>query len=365
MKHRVLAINPGATSTKVACYENDELTFKKEFTYHYETISQYDSIMQQYHLRYQDIATFLQEMDMKIGSFDAVVGRGGLLPPVKAGAYRVNEAMLDCLEHRPVLQHASNLGASLAKGIAEVFGTEDCQAFIYDPVTVDQMEDVARISGSASIERKSIGHVLNMRAVSMKIADEQLGKPYEESRLVVAHIGGGSSASAHRNGRIIDLVSDDEGLFSTERSGGLPLKEIIPMCFQRTQKEMTELTRKKGGLVSYFGTNDARIVEEKAKNGDEQAQLILRAMAYQIAKTIGELATVLCGKVDAIILTGGLAYSEYVMNMVKERVSFLAPVHIVPGEEELLALAKGARRVLTGQEHAHTFIENEAIVASK
>ncbi|WP_077303298.1 butyrate kinase [Virgibacillus pantothenticus] len=359
MADRILSINPGATSTKLAYFENDELILSKELTYSYDDIAKYDSIMDQYDFRFREITMWLTVQNMTKGSFDAVVGRGGLLPPVNAGAYIVDDAMIDCLKNRPVLQHASNLGATLAKGVAQAFGTLDCKAYIYDPVTVDQMDDVARISGVADIERKSIGHVLNMRAVCMKIAEEKLQKPYEESNLIVAHVGGGSSASVHKNGRMIDLVSDDEGLFSTERSGGLPLKEVIPLCFERTKKEMTDLTRKKGGLVSYFGTNDARIVEEKAKKGDEKAKLVLEAMAYQIAKTIGELATVLYGKVDGIIMTGGLAYSELITNLVKDRTSFIAPVFFVPGEAEMIALAKGARRVLVGQEKAQIFKEHD------
>lgn len=357
MVDRVLSINPGATSTKIGYFENDELILNKELIYSYDDIAKYDFIMDQFDFRFKDITEWLKEQKMTVGSLDAVVGRGGLLPPVNAGAYIVDERIIDCLKNRPVLQHASNLGASLAKGIAQEFGTKDCEAYIYDPVTVDQMDDIARISGVAEIERKSIGHVLNMRAVCMKIAEEKLHKPYEESNLIVAHVGGGSSASVHQNGRMIDLISDDEGLFSTERSGGLPLKEVIPLCFERTKKEMTDMTRKKAGLVSYFGTNDARIVEQKAKHGDNKAKLVLEAMAYQIAKTIGELATVLSGNVDGIVMTGGLAYSEFITNLVKERTSFLAPVFLVPGEEELLALAKGARRVLTGQEKAQIFEE--------
>ncbi|MUV38157.1 Butyrate kinase [Lentibacillus sp. JNUCC-1] len=357
MADRVLSINPGATSTKIGYFEDDVLKLKKEFTYSYDDVQKYDTIMDQKEFRFNDIADWLKSNGIEKGSLDAAVGRGGLLPPVNAGAYIVNDEIIDCLTHRPVLEHASNLGASLARQIADEFGTPDCEAFIYDPVTADQMDDVARISGVAEIERKSIGHVLNMRAVCMKIAEEELQKPYEESNLIVAHVGGGSSASVHKQGRMIDLISDDEGLFSTERSGGLPIKEVIPMCYEHTQKEMTDLTRKQAGLVSYFGTNDARTVEEKAENGDEQAQLVLEAMAYQIAKTIGELATVLKGNVDGIIFTGGLAHSDLITRMVKERTSFLAPVYFVPGEAELLALAKGARRVITGQEEANIFHE--------
>lgn len=357
MVTRILAINPGATSTKLGYFEDDHLQWKKELTYSFEKISEYKTILDQYDFRYLDITDYLKSKHLSVDSLDSVVGRGGLLPPVNAGAYLVNEAIMDCLKNRPILEHASNLGASLANGIAEKFGTQDCEAYIYDSVTVDQMEDVARISGSASIERKSIGHVLNMRAVCMKIAENDLKKPYEKSNFVVAHVGGGSSASAHQQGRMIDLISDDEGLFSAERTGGLPLKEIIPMCYERTKKEMTDMTRKKGGLVSYFGTNDARIVEEKAENGDKKAKIVLDAMAYQIAKTIGELSTVLYGKVDGIILTGGIAHSHYITDLVKKRTSFIAPIFIVPGEEELTALAKGARRVLMKQEEVNVFRE--------
>lgn len=354
---RILAINPGATSTKIGYFEDDVLQWKKELTYSMEKISKYKTILDQYDFRYSDITNYLKSMNLSANSLDSVVGRGGLLPPVNAGAYIVNDAIMDCLKNRPILEHASNLGASLAKGISEEFGTPECEAYIYDPVTVDQMDDIARISGLASIERKSIGHVLNMRAVCMLIAEKELHKPYEKSNFVVAHVGGGSSASAHQQGRMIDLISDDEGQFSAERTGGLPLKEIIPMCYEYSKKEMSDMTRKNGGLVSYFGTNDARIIEEKAEKGDPKAKLVLEAMAYQIAKTLGELSTVLYGEVDAIILTGGLAYSERIANLVKERTSFIAPVYIVPGEEELSALAKGARRVLTKEEKANVFQE--------
>lgn len=357
MVDRILSINPGATSTKIGYFENDELKLKEEFTYSYDDIAKYDAIMDQNEFRFEDIANWLKNNDMKADTLDAVVGRGGLLPPVNAGAYVVNDQIIDCLTHRPVLEHASNLGAGLARRVAEEFGTRECEAYIYDPVTVDQMDDVARISGIAEIERKSIGHVLNMRAVCMKIAEEELEKSYEESNLIVAHVGGGSSASVHKKGRMVDLISDDESLFSTERSGGLPIKEIIPMCYEHTKKEMTDMTRKQGGLVSYFGTNDARIVEKDANNGNKKAKLVLEAMAYQISKTIGELATVVNGDVDGIIITGGLAHSEMITDIVKHRTSFLAPVYLVPGEAELLALAKGARRVLRGQEEAQVFSE--------
>lgn len=357
MPDRVLAINPGATSTKVGYFEDDIQQFKFEITYTYEQVAPYESVMDQYNFRLKDIITHLQEHDMKPQSLDAVVGRGGLLPPVNAGAYVVNEEILDVLKNRPVLEHASNLGASLAQGVAEQYGVPNCPAFIYDPVTVDQLDEVARISGLKQIERKSIGHVLNMRAVAMKIAKEELQQDYSNCNIIVAHVGGGSSASAHRNGRIVDLISDDEALFSTERAGGLPLKEIIALSDQYSKKELMDLVRKNGGLVSYFGTNDARIIEERATNGDHEAGVVLQAMAYQIAKTIGALAIVLNGKVDAVVITGGLAHSDYISEHVRERVAFLAPFYRVPGEAELLALAKGARRVINGEETPNVFKE--------
>lgn len=355
MTDRILAINPGATSTKIGYFEDDQLKLKYEKTYSYDEISQYRTIMDQYELRLKDILNYLHDQNFTQNSLDSVVGRGGLLPPVEAGAYIVDEKIIATLKNNPVLEHASNLGASLAKGVAEKYGVPDCPAYIYDPVTVDQLDDVARISGLAQIERKSIGHVLNMRAVSMKIAEEKLNKPYQECNIIVAHIGGGSSASVHTKGRIVDLISDDEALFSTERTGGLPLKELIPLCYQYSEAEVVDLVRKKGGLVSYFGTNDARIIEQKATTGDQRASLVLEAMAYQIAKTIGSFATVVNGNVDAVIMTGGIAHSDYICDKVKERVSFLAPFYRVPGEEELAALAKGARRVLRGEEAANKY----------
>lgn len=355
MVERILAINPGATSTKLGYFENDELVFTGEINYTVKELAKEGTIQEQYAIRFKDILDVLTENSLTEGSLDAVVGRGGLLPPVNAGAYIVDDAILDFLKNEPILEHASNLGASLAQGVAEKYGVADCPSYIYDPITVDQMDDVARISGLASVERKSIAHVLNMRAVCMKIAEEELNQAYEDSRLIVAHIGGGSSASVHRNGRMVDIVADDEGFFSPERAGGLPLKEIIPLCYEYTQEEVLNMTRKNGGLISYFGTNDTREVEALAHSGDEKAKIVLKALAYQVAKGIGQLGVVLSGEVDAIILTGGLANSKYITGMIKKRVESIAPVYLVPGEVELLALAKGARRVLRGEEEANVF----------
>ena len=352
---KIFVINPGATSTKVAYFENKERVFAKELTYDVSDLKHFNNIFEQLDMRFSDIENIINSELPNI-KFDAVVGRGGLLPPVPAGAFEVTDELIDCLKHRPLVEHASNLGAALAKEVSKKFGTSDSRAFIYDPVTVDQMDDIARISGSALIKRKSVGHALNMRAVARKVA-EDLGKNYEESNVIVVHVGGGSSASAHKNGRMVDLISDDEVMFSSERTGGLPLKQYIKLCYSHSQAETNDLTRKKGGLVSYFGTNDARKVHELMDNGDEQAKLVLEAWGYQIAKAIGELATVLKGKVDAIVLTGGIAHSNFIANEVKERVQFIAPFFTVPGEREMSALASGAYRVLTNKEEVNIFKE--------
>ena len=350
---KICVINPGATSTKVAYYENTTEIFSHEITYSLEQLKPFNNIFDQLSLRLTDIESLIKEK-IPNHKFDAVVGRGGLLPPVDAGAILVDENLIDCLKNRPLLEHASNLGASLAKSVAEKFGVESAPSFIYDPVTVDQMNDVARISGSSLIDRKSVGHALNMRAVAHDVA-YKLNIPYESGNFIVVHVGGGSSASAHENGRMVDVISDDEVMFSSERTGGIPLKQYINLCYEKTKSEVTELTRKKGGLVSYFGTNDARKIHELMDNGDEKAKLVLEAMAYQISKAIGELATVLKGQVNAIILTGGIARSNFISDKVRERVEFIAPLFIVPGEKEMQALASGALRVLNNEEKYNIF----------
>ncbi|MFZ5966736.1 MAG: butyrate kinase [Bacillota bacterium] len=351
MEYKVLAINPGSTSTKIAIYEGTKEICKKNIEHSSEEVGIYTSIAEQYGMRYKAIIGFLEEIHFNVKELSAIVGRGGLLPPVKSGAYIVNEAMVNRLKHRPVIEHASNLGAIIAYEIASF---QDIPAFIYDSVAVDELEDIARISGMKEIERSSFSHALNMRSVAIKVA-KGLGREYKECNFVIAHLGGGISVSVHKYGRMVDILSDDEGPFSPERAGRVPGKGLIDMCYKNDKAVMQKKLRGKGGLVSYLGTNNAIEVEEKIKNGDEYAKLVYEAMAYQVAKGIGDLATVVEGNVDRIIITGGIAYSKMMTEWIEKRVKFIAPVVIVPGENELESLVMGALRVLKGEETAHEY----------
>lgn len=349
--YKILAINPGSTSTKIAVYEESKELFKKNIEHSNEEIKKYKNIIDQYEMRYNAIMNLLKEMNFDVKELSAVVGRGGMLPPVKSGAYRVNQAMVERLAKRPLVEHASNLGAIIANEIAESL---HIPAYIYDCITVDELQDIARISGMADIERISLTHTLNMRAVAMKVA-KKLNKPYKDSNYIVAHLGGGISISLHSKGKMIDVVTDEEGPFSPERAGRVPCKRLIEMCYENDKDVMKKKLRGQGGLVSYLGTNSALEVQERIANGDKKAKLIYEAMAYQVAKGIGELATVVDGEVDAIIITGGIAQSKMITDWIQKRVKFIAHVEIVPGENELESLALGTLRVLKGQEKAHEY----------
>lgn len=352
---RILTINPGATSTKIGYFEGDTALYQQTIAHPLSELAKFTHIQEQLNYRLQAILQEIKLGKIDLSKLDGIGARGGLLPPVKAGAYEINSAMLDYLMYRPRVEHASNLGALLGEKIRLLSGPRT-RAFIYDPVTVDEFPPVARISGLKGIERESIGHALNMRAVAREIAERQQ-KKYQEVTYIIAHLGGGNSVSLHHQGKMIDLLSDDEGAFSTERTGALPIKQVIEWSNQHTQKEMMTYYRKQGGLYSYLGTNDGRVIEERIKNGDEEARLVYDALAYQISNSIGSLAPIVQGKVDGIIITGGLAHSELLMKAVAEKVSFIAPVDLIPGERELIALAKGVGRVLTGVEESHDFSE--------
>lgn len=352
---KILAINPGSTSTKIALYEDKELLFKEGLEHSTEELSKYPSIASQYEMRKDAIISVLNKAGYTIDQLSAVVGRGGILPPVRSGAYVVNEVMAEVLLDRPVLEHASNLGGLIAKDIADTVGIP---AYIYDSVAVDELDDVARITGIKEIRRKSLSHALNMRAAAIKTA-EKLGKPYDRCNLIVAHLGGGMSISAHKHGRMLDIVSDDEGPFSPERSGKLPIKDFMKYAVQFDLPTLTKKMRGGAGLVSLLGTNSALEVEKMIAEGNAEAKLVYDAMAYQIAKAIGELSVVLEGEVDAITITGGIAYSQYITDYVTKKVQFIAPVHILAGENELESLAHGAYRVLVGEETAHEFAEKK------
>lgn len=357
MKERILVINPGSTSTKVAVYDDNTVLFIKNIEHNQEELSKYTEIIDQYEMRRKLILSVLEEQNVPCSTLTVIVARGGLLPPVKSGAYRVNEDMVYQLRYHPQNEHASNLGAIIAYSISQELGIE---SYIYDPVTVDELEPIARITGLPEMERKGMGHNLNMRASAIKYA-RQIGRPYNELTLIVAHMGGGITLTLHKNGRMIDMISDDEGPFSPERAGGLPIFQVIKMATspEYDYKKMMKKVKSQGGLLAYCGTTDAREIEKKIAAGDKKAELIYEAMAHNIAKNIGKLAVVVSGKVDAIILTGGMAHSKMLTNWIKERVNFISPVELIPGENEIESLALGALRVLKGEEKAREFVRTE------
>jgi len=354
-KLRVLAINPGSTSTKIAVFDNEEQIFEKTLRHSTDEICKFEKIADQFEFRKAVIEEALAEGGIEIKSLSAVVGRGGLLKPIAGGTYKVSPEMMEDLKVGVLGEHASNLGGLIANEIAAEAGVE---AFIVDPVVVDEMNDVARISGMPEIDRISIFHALNQKAVARRAAAE-MGKKYDEVNVVVAHLGGGVSVGAHEKGRVIDVNNalDGEGPFSPERAGGLPVGDVVKLCFSGkvTLDEMKKKIKGNGGLVAYLGTNDARDVEKMIEEGNEKAKVIYEAMAYQTAKEIGACAAVLKGSVDAVVLTGGIAYSKFITSYISERVSFIAPVKIYPGEDEMIALAEGGLRVLRGEEAAKIY----------
>ncbi len=356
MKKYVLAINPGSTSTKVAIFKEDELVIKNTIDHSTKELEKYQNIAEQYELRKNNILQWMEDKGMKTEELKAVVGRGGLLRPMPGGTYEVTEVMIKDLKIGYQGEHASNLGGIIAKSIGE---EAKAPSYIVDPVAVDEFADEARISGIPQIQRRSLGHALNIKAVGHRVAKE-LGKTFEEVNLVVAHLGGGISVAPVKKGRILDYNNANEmGPFSPERTGGLPVGDLAKMCFsgEYDLKTMKTKLRGKGGLTAYLGTNDAREVEEKINAGDQQAKLVYDAMGYQIAKEIGSMATVLEGKIDAVVVTGGIAHSDYLMNLIKEHVEFLGKFFVHPGEDEMKALNEGAVRVLNGEEVAKIYEE--------
>jgi butyrate kinase len=351
---RILAINPGATSTKMAVFDGDKAVLKKSVEHAGQDLKHFARVFDQYQYRLDLILKALAEADIPLDSLDAVVGRGGLMKPLTGGTYSINQLMVDDLKKAEQGEHAANLGAVLAFNLAAQLAVP---AFIVDPVSVDEMEPVARISGLPDLERVSMVHTLNMKAVARKVAGD-LGRRYEELNLIVAHLGTGVSVSVHRGGRMIDVINPkDEGAFSPDRCGGLPASQLIKLCFsgRYSERELLEKTLGTGGMYGYLGTKDIREAEDMAAAGNEQAELVLAALAYQVAKEIGAMAAVLAGKADRIVLTGGIAYSTKIVKAISDRVTFIAPVVVIPGEEELEALAMGALRVLRGEESAKVY----------
>jgi butyrate kinase len=352
--HRVLVINPGNTSTKYAVYDDEIAVLKNTVEHQGEVLHQFARVFDQRSYRLKIVTEALAQAGIALESLNGVVGRGGLLKSIPGGTYLVNELMLQDLEQAKRGEHASNLGGALAFDIARPLGIP---AFIVDPVSVDELQPVARISGSPLFERISLCHALNMKAVGRKVAGE-MGKKYEQVTFVVAHLGSGVSMSLQYHGRNIDICDgQQEGMFSIDRSGALPTQQLISLCYsgKYTEKELKRKLMGQGGLYAYLGTADIREMEKMASEGDEKAELLLQAFAYQVAKEIGALSTVVSGHVDRIILTGGIAHSNRIVEDISGRVQFIAPVVIVPGEEELEALNAGALRVLRGQDEARPY----------
>lgn len=353
MSHRLLIINPGSTSTKIAVYEDEKSLLEQTLRHSSEELKGFAAIIDQYQFRKDIILESLHTQGINLNKLSAVIGRGGTLKPIPGGTYSVNDLMAADLKKGVQGQHASSLGGLIAREIANQF---NIPAFIVDPVVVDELSPEARISGFPEIERRSIFHALNQKAVARMAALES-GKEYTESNYIVVHLGGGISVGAHLQGRVVDVNNalNGEGPFSPERAGGLPVGDLVKLCFsgQYTQAEMHKKLVGQGGLVAYLGTNDGRTVQQNIENGDKKAELIYRAMAYQIAKEVGSCSAVLKGNVDAIVISGGLAYdSQFLVPWIEEMVSFIAPVKVYPGEFEMLALAQGGLRVLTGEEQA-------------
>lgn len=345
----ILTVNPGSTSTKVAVFNNNKSVFLKNIKHSGEELKPFKKITDQYEFRMEKILGELENANIKIDDISAVVGRGGLVKPIESGVYEVNEKMLEDLREGVLGQHASNLGGIIAHEIAS--RTKGSRAFIADPVVVDEMQDVARVAGHPRFKRISIFHALNQKAVA-RSHSASFEKKYEELNLIVVHLGGGVSVGAHCRGRVIDVNNalDGEGPFSPERSGTLPAGELVKTCFsgEFTMEEVKSMITGNGGYMAYFNTNDAHEIEVRAKKGDKEAALIQDALAYQVAKEIGSMATVLKGKVDAIILTGGMAYNNILVSCVREMVSFIAPVAVYPGEDEMKSLAMNGYMALNG-----------------
>lgn len=348
-KGYVLVINPGSTSTKVGLFSGEEVIKSHKITHSSKELEKFEKISEQYEYRLNLIYDWLKSIGISTSSLVAVVARGGLLRSIPGGTYVVTDKMISDLEIGVQGEHASNLGGILAKGIAD---KEDIKAYIVDPVSVDEFDDIARISGLKEIERRSLVHALNIRAVSHRRAKE-LGKDLKELNFIVAHLGGGISVSPVRNGSILDANNASEmGPFSPERTGGLPVGDLVKLCYsgKYTLDEMKIKLKGKGGLASYLGITDGIEIEEKIKSGDKKAELVYSALAYQVAKEIGAMATALRGKVDNIILTGGLAYSEYLVDIIRDMVGFIADIVVYPGEDEMDALNKGVLRIINGEE---------------
>ena len=355
MSVKTLVINPGSTSTKIGIFEDETLLFDETLRHSTEEIARYDSIIDQKDFRRDIILDFLKSKDFDVNSLDVVVGRGGMLKPIPGGTYAVNDALVRDLEIGVSGQHASNLGGILAREIGDSIGAP---SYIVDPVVVDELEPISRYSGVPELPRTSVFHALNQKAVAKRYAKEK-GVAYDSLNLIVVHMGGGVSVGAHKKGCVVDVFNalDGDGAFSPERAGAVPSGALIKMCFsgKYTEKEVYKKFVGGGGFNAYCGTNDMRDVEKMVQDGDKKAEEVREAFITQVAKDIGSMACVLQGKVDQIIVTGGIAYDKVVTAGLKEKAGWIAPMTIYPGEDELMALVQGGLRILRGEEELKVY----------
>ncbi len=352
---KILVINPGGTSTKVSVYENTNEVFKHNVDHTAAELKSFNSVYDEYHYRKKIVINAIEKHGYALSQLDCVVGRGGLLKEIEGGTYLVNDAMINDVKNAIRGEHASNLGSVIAKSIADEI---NIPAFIVDPVSVDEFEDISRLSGISDLENPSWLHALNHKAVCRKVATK-LGGEYTDYHFIVAHLGSGVSVVPHKKGRMIDGSGGrSNGPFSPERSGGLPTYPLIQLCFsgKYTHKELVSKVSSVGGMYDYLGTKDTREIEKRMASGDSKAKLVLDSFIYQVSKEIASYTASLQGRVDRVILTGGIANSDYIVNGIQERVGFIAPFEIIPGEAEMEALALGAYRVLCGLEQAKTYI---------
>lgn len=350
---KVLVINPGATSTKVAVFEEEQELLKKSIVHTAQELEGFDRVIDQADFRQRAVLEAVAEGGFRLEDFDAVCGRGGLYRPIPSGTYAVSDRVMQDVEQAPYGEHPSNLGAYLARRIGDLAGIP---AFFVDPVCVDEMTEVAHVSGFAEFRRLSQFHALNQKSVGRKAA-RQLGKSYEEARLIVCHLGGGVSVAAHDHGRVVDVFNvKDEGAMGMDRGGGLPVNQLIDYCYAgRSREEVKRTLGRRSGMLSYVGTTDFREICARVVSGDERFTAAYRALVYQLAKDIGAMAAVLHFEVDAIVYTGGMAYEQFFCDDITAYVGRLAPVLRFPGEEEMQALAEGALRVLHGEAQAETY----------
>lgn len=368
MAERILVMNMGSTSSKIAVYDADKELFTKTLRHSAEEMAQFDGVIDQLEFRKAKIFEALEENGITVDSLAAACSRGGNIIACPHGAIEIDQEMVDYLT-RPedTFPHASLLGSLIAW---EIKKEHDVLACIYDAIGTDEMQPVARVTGVPDIPRYTVGHTLNTRAMGIKVAEEKLGKKFDDCNMIVAHLGGGSSVRLFEQGVNIDCVNDDEGNFTPERGGGVSSKELVKYCFKKfneglTDKQVTKAFHGQGGLMAWLGTTDARDVEAMIAEGNDKAKVVYEAMGYNVAKDIARLSAVVCGKVDAIVLTGGIAYSKALTSQVEKMVSWIAPVHVMAGEYEMEALSSGALRVLRGEENLQNFGEIKAAAADR